>query len=149
QLIALARGLTVSANRHAEATQPAELRETQRLDRATAGFQRLAGLLPPGFTYATDATGALDGGSGAYDHPHKQIVLVPRTIHTRVQLSYILAHELTHALEDQHFNLHLAELTPPTEAAAVHRALIEGTATFVQEVYGQRYLHNPISVRES
>ena len=77
----------------------------------------------------TRSTTGLDRIGGAFDFPRDRIIIVPTPIQTRIQLNYTLAHELTHALENQHFNLHLGTLTAPARRAAVHRAVIEGTAT--------------------
>jgi hypothetical protein len=65
-----------------------------------------------------------------------------------MQLDYTLAHELTHALEDQHFHLHLGTFAQPGERSSVHRAVIEGTATLVQSRYEHRYLGDDVRVAE-
>jgi hypothetical protein len=46
----------------------------------------------------------------------------------------VLSHELVHALEDQHYELgaKLEELSAETDAAAAYHAVVEGTATLVQ-----------------
>jgi hypothetical protein len=53
---------------------------------------------------------------------------------------------LTHALESRHFHLRLKELTAPGEAAEARRALIEGTATYVQARYQRRYLGDDVPI---
>jgi hypothetical protein len=53
----------------------------------------------------------------------------------------VMAHELTHALQDQHFNLRRFEKWPPGESDAelsVH-ALIEGDATLAMTLYMAKY----------
>ena len=47
-----------------------------------------------------------------------------------------------------HFKLRLATLSDPSERSGVRRAVIEGTATFVQDLYRQRYLHDQVSVAQ-
>ncbi len=126
---------------------PDRLRTSRRLERASIELDQLAGLLPAesGFGPDTRTTG-LDRIGGAFDFPRDRIIIVPELIETRAQLSYTLAHEMTHALEDQHFKLDLARLTAPSESAQVHRAVIEGTATFVQDLYRHRYMDDNVPV---
>ena len=126
---------------------PGRLEARRRLERASIEVDQLAGLLPPASAFGPDTrTTGLDRIGGAFDYPRDRIIIVPTLIQNRLQLKYTLAHELTHALENQHFNLHLAQLTAPSEAAEVHRAVIEGTATFVQDLYRHRYLHDNVPV---
>jgi hypothetical protein len=147
RLAALGRRLARQAQRR-EDSNPTRVRRMRRLERASVRFDQLAGLLPPQVSFGPDARGGLDRIGGAYDYKHRRIVLVPGFIQTWVQLQYTLAHELTHALEDQHFNLRLDALTQPGEATAVRRAVTEGTATYVQDRYRQRYLHDQLPVRQ-
>jgi hypothetical protein len=147
RLAALGRGLARQERRGIDAS-PARLRQMRRLERASVRFDQLAGLLPPEFSFGPDTRGGLDRIGGAYDYRRRRIVLVPQLIQTWVQLQYTLAHELTHALEDEHFSLRLGRLTRPGEATAVRRAVIEGTATYVQDRYRQRYLHDQVPVAQ-
>jgi hypothetical protein len=147
-LAAVGARLVEHHRRHAE-QDPAKFRQAQRLQRASTRFDQLAGLLPPQVAFGPDAQVAgLDRIGGAYDYRHERIIIVPTLIQTRVQLDYTLAHELTHALESQHFNLRLATLAAANESAQARRAVIEGTATFVQNLYRRRYLHDRVPVRE-
>lgn len=128
---------------------PSRLRNSQRLERSSIKFDQLAGLLPSeiGLGPDTKASG-LEQIGGAFDYPRDRIIIVPTAIQTRVQLEYTLAHELTHALEDQHFHLHLGTFARPGEASTVHRAVIEGTATLIQSRYQHRYLGDDVRVAE-
>jgi hypothetical protein len=138
----LARRLQDLAVRH-----PSRTRADHRLQRASIEFDQLAGLLPRESGLGPDTrTSGLDRIGGAYDYPRDRIIIVPSRIYTRVQLDSTLAHEVTHALEDQHFNLRLGRLTAPTEAAEARRAVTEGTATFVQDLYRHRYLNDNVPV---
>jgi hypothetical protein len=133
--------------RHRADLHPSQLRSSRHLERASVELDQLAGLLPAESSFGPDSrTSGLDRIGGAFDFSRDRIIIVPTLIETRVQLYYTLAHEMTHALEDQHFHLHLARLTAPSEAAEVHRAVIEGTATFVQDLYRHRYLHDTVPV---
>jgi hypothetical protein len=148
RLAAVGRSIT-RRNRRRASMHPSRLHASRRLERASIEFAQVAGLLPPEFGLGPDsrATG-LDRIGGAFDFPRNRIIIVPTAIQTRLQLNYTLAHELTHALEDQHFGLHLGRLTAPGEAAEVRRAVTEGTATFVQNLYRRRYLDDSIPLRD-
>ena len=122
----------------------ARLRAARQLERASVRFDQLAGLLPPEFSFGPDARGGLDRIGGAYDYSRRRIIVAPKLIETRDQLEYTLAHELAHELESQHFRLRLGTLSLPGEAASVRRAVVEGTATFVQGRYRQRYLGDQV-----
>jgi hypothetical protein len=127
--------------------QPARLERTRQLERARTGFGELAGILPE---QASDATahGPAERIGGAYDYSRKLIVLVQSATQTRRELQLVLAHELTHALEDQHFALRLAASVGPTQRAQARRALIEGTAMFVDALYARRYLGDQVAVNQ-
>ena len=148
RLASLGRNLA----RHARARavqHPSRLRANHRLQRASIDLDQLAGLLPREPGLGPDArTSGLDRIGGAYDYPRHRIIIVPTRIYTRMQLDTTLAHEMTHALEDQHFNLQLGRLTAPTETAEVRRAVTEGTATFIQNLYRHRYLHDNVAVAQ-
>jgi hypothetical protein len=146
RLAEVGRRLALRAHRR-DGSSPSRLEATRRLDRASVQLDQLAGLRPPesGFGPDSRATG-LDRIGGAFDYPRNRIIIVPTLIETRLQLKYTLAHELTHALEHQHFDLDLGRLTAPGEAAEVHRAVIEGSATFVQNLYRHRFLDDSVPV---
>jgi len=127
---------------------PWRLHHRRRLERASLKFDQLAGLLPPEFSLGPDTKGGLDRIAGAFDYRRNRIVLLRSLIQSRVQLTYTLAHELAHALEGEQFHLRLDTLTQPDEAASVHRAVVEGTATFVQDRYRRRYLHDDVPLAQ-
>ena len=148
RLAAVGRRL-VRRDRRRAALHPSREQAAERLERASTEFDQLAGLLPPESAFGPDTkTTGLDRIGGAFDFPRNRIIIVPTAIETRLQLNYTIAHELAHALEHQHFDLRLARLTAPGEAAEVRRAVIEGTATFVQEFYRRRYLHDRVPLRD-
>ena len=79
-----------------------------------------------------------EGVAGYYDPRSKRLKLVDGA--TAGPLAEIvLAHELNHALEDQHFGLAPDE-TATDDAALARVALIEGTAMLVMQQYVQRYI---------
>ncbi len=103
--------------------------------RAQVELMELLGPLPPGTDYAA-ITGAIYGEqvAGFYDPRRKRLVLVRGAGVDDVTLS----HELTHALEDQHFDIDRAEHVDD-DASNAATALVEGTATEVMTEYVQRY----------
>jgi hypothetical protein len=95
----------------------------------------LLGLIEPGADLR-ELTGDLfgEGVAGYYDPRDGRLRVVegPGTV-TRVLEEMILAHELTHALEDQRFGL---ESTPATDDRTLARsALYEGSATALMYAY--------------
>jgi hypothetical protein len=76
---------------------------------------------------------------GFYDDRTKRLVVIRKPADSRGLLEITLAHELVHALEDQHFNFH-TEAGFTDDASAAETALIEGTATALMTDYAGRYL---------
>jgi hypothetical protein len=100
---------------------------------------KLLGLLRPSESLAK-ALAAVDREQvlGFYDDRRKRLVVVRDEGASRALLEITLAHELTHALEDQRFGLHTRKgLTD--DAALGASALAEGTATEVMVEYARRY----------
>lgn len=96
------------------------------------------GLLPPGTDLQKTYLGLLGEQVGAfYDQHTEEVFTFSGQPLSSLQNRVILAHELTHALEDQHF--HLANL--PLEGkgnddrALAASALVEGDATLVMDRY--------------
>ena len=84
--------------------------------------------------------------AGYYDDEKKQMTLVEGS-GEGTEGEITLAHELTHALEDQHFGLELAEGALDDETTA-HAALVEGTATVAMLDYTARYLTGGVVDRD-
>src|SRR3954451_3347262 len=79
------------------------------------------------------------GVAGYYDPRTKHLRVVSGAQTTnRFLYEITLAHELTHALEDQHFKLDL-ESSSSDDAGLAHLALVEGSATTVMFTYAQRH----------
>jgi len=128
---------------------PSRLKANRRLERASIELDQIAGLLPPESGLGPDTrTTGLEQVGGAFDFTRDRIVLVPTAIQTRIQLDNTIAHELDHALESQHFNLHLRGLAHAGEASSVRRAVIEGSAILVQDRYQHRYRGDHVPVGE-
>jgi hypothetical protein len=111
-------------------TEPASERRTDE------ELLKLLGLLPPetsmrriaSLTYGEQVAGFYDPRSG-------RLALVRGAGVDDVTL----AHELTHALEDQHFDLEQLGDGPDDDRATAEQALAEGTATLVMTEYAERW----------
>jgi hypothetical protein len=108
----------------------------QRADEETL---ELLGLMRPSDSLAK-AFEAIDREQilGFYDTHRKRLVVVREQRASRPLLEITLAHELTHALEDQRFGLREGS-DPNDDEALAASALAEGTATDVMLEYGERY----------
>jgi len=97
---------------------------------------KLLGLLPPG-TDLREITASVFGEqvAGYYDPRRKRLALVRGAGVDDVTL----AHELTHALEDQHADLAKLGTGGGADASTAQQALVEGTATLVMERYAARW----------
>jgi hypothetical protein len=107
--------------------------------RADEESLKLLGLMRPGDSL-TSAMSAIEREQvlGFYDPRRKRLVVVREPGASRALLEITLAHELVHALEDQHFSLH-ENAGPTDDAALAESALAEGTATTVMAEYAVRY----------
>jgi Zn-dependent protease with chaperone function len=106
ELAAFGRRLAEASSRRGSG-YPARLPRPRRLERAWIGFEQLAGIVPEQPGSDATAPGSIEDIDAAYDYLHKRILLVQGAIETRRELQLVLAHELTHALEDQHLPLRL------------------------------------------
>jgi hypothetical protein len=101
---------------------------------------RLLGLLEPEQSL-DEVAGDVSALAVAYYDPRRdELFLVGDAVPAGPQLAeFVLAHELTHALEDQRFGLPVAAGLSDDRTLA-ETALVEGTATTVMNRYAQRYL---------
>lgn len=74
---------------------------------------------------------------GFYDVQNDSMVLVSDTGRPQLQGRGTLAHELVHALQDEHFNLS-SYSSPTRDAYAGSNGVIEGEANFIQRQYMDR-----------
>jgi hypothetical protein len=108
--------------------------------RADETIYRLLGLIAPSDDLRT-LTGSLfeQGVLGYYDPRDGRLrVVTGAGTGTRVLWEMTLAHELTHALEDQRFSFPASNAGNDDRALA-RTALIEGTATWMMYAYVQRH----------
>lgn len=107
----------------------------------------LLGLLPEG-SDIRELAGTVFGEevAGFYDDQTKEMTLVSGA-NGGTEGEITLAHELTHALEDQHFGIE-PEAGLDDERTA-HGALVEGTATVAMADYAARYLARGAAGRDA
>ena len=110
--------------------------------RATEVSLRKFGLAPNDFEYRSNIIKLLTEQVAGYYDPKAQEFYLADWLELEGQKP-VMAHELTHALQDQHFNLRRFEKWPHGDSdaeLAVH-ALVEGDATLAMTVYMAR---NPL-----
>ena len=84
---------------------------------------------------------------GLYDEVDHSVYLIKGTFKGARQTESVLAHELTHALDDQRFGEATALLRAPvSDASDAERTVREGSATFTQVLYGRRYQGDRASI---
>jgi len=105
--------------------------------RADAELLVLLGLLPPGTDLGEAAASTYGEGVAGYYDPRSGRMRVVKGAQTanRVLYEMTVAHELTHALEDQRFEFDLERLASGNDGALAYTALIEGTATALMYRY--------------
>jgi len=77
--------------------------------------------------------------AGLYDFVSQRLVVVSDAP-PELPAEAILAHELLHALEDQAFDPEPPQADATGDRALAARALLEGTATLIEQRYAQRHL---------
>ena len=109
----------------------------QRSKDLAAAFAHL-GLLTKPVDLATVEEQAMVTQAGAYYDPAAKAFFLVMVPDNELMLDTISAHELTHALQDQHFNL--TRFLPPDgslddDATTARRFVVEGDATFAMLLY--------------
>ncbi|MBA3512863.1 MAG: hypothetical protein H0T77_00610, partial [Pyrinomonadaceae bacterium] len=112
-----------------EQTTPAEMHATE------LALKKL-GLAPPEFQYRSFVVKLLTEQVAAYYDPKVQQFYLADWIELEGQKP-VMAHELTHALQDQHFNLRRFGKWPKgdSDSELAAHALIEGDATLAMTLY--------------
>ncbi len=105
--------------------------------RADAEVLVMLGLVPPGTDLGEAVESALGEAVAGYYDPRKDRLRIVKGAQTanRVLYEMVLAHELTHALEDQRFGLDLDDLAAGGDRALAYVSLVEGTATALMYRY--------------
>jgi hypothetical protein len=115
----------------------AEVFSDEEFTQIAAAYARL-GLLPPNYPLRAKYIDLLGEQVAAFydQHQHKLFMFEDASLDNS-QNRTVLAHELTHALQDQHFDLRRLplEIKDNDDRAAAASALIEGDATLVMSEY--------------
>jgi hypothetical protein len=107
--------------------------------RADEEVLKLLGLIEPGVDLRSISASVFgEGVAGYYDPRSKRLRIVSGTAPDALS-EMVLAHELTHALEDQRFGLAVSE-GESDDAALARLALVEGSATMVMQQYLLRHI---------
>ena len=120
-------------------------RQAEKKGLAAQGVAALSGIIRQQ-DLEQQQSGSGGGGTdvgGVYLPTTKRLYIVREAVAKSPALAeVVIAHELTHALEDQHFHdFEREESRPFAETATAAQALIEGSATLTELRYAQRYLH--------
>lgn len=113
----------------ARAEPPAERRTSEEL-------LKLLGLIPPQTDLREVMASVFAEQVAGFYEPRRDRLSLVRGVGVD---DITLAHELTHALEDQHFDLERFGDGPGDDRAGAEQALAEGTATRVMEDYAARW----------
>ena len=112
-------------------------KEQDQVDESAALF-RAAGLAGPGFDIRKAASTAQSAGVLGYYEPKSKQIYVRGKGTLNAYATVTLAHELTHVLQDQYFDLEKrdAEMDKSKTASSdAFRAIVEGDAVSVQNAY--------------
>jgi hypothetical protein len=112
-----------------------------REDREDVALATLLGLLPPDVDIE-ELRGRVtsEGTLGYYDGERNEMTIISKGPTLPVGVETTVAHELTHAIEEQHFGIfrRAARIDDEDEALA-YRSVLEGSASDVEERYRRRY----------
>jgi hypothetical protein len=102
---------------------------------------RTLGLISEDFNYKEELVKLYTSQVGGYYDPKKKRYAMPTWLPDLMQQA-IAVHELTHALQDQHFNLtsFMDNKTHSVDQLMAHQALVEGDATAVMTDFSHREL---------
>jgi hypothetical protein len=116
--------------------------EPPRVRAAEEEVLELLGLVPRGTSLRRVAASLYGQGvAGYYDPRTKRLKVVSgAATSTRALTETVLAHELTHALEDQRYGLDDDGPSEGDDRALARLALVEGTATEIMTRYGERFI---------
>jgi hypothetical protein len=108
--------------------------------RAEGELLAMLGLVPPGTDLGDAVISTLGEAVAGYYDPREDRLRIVKGAQTanRVLYEMVLAHELTHALEDQRFRFDLDALSAGGDGALAYTALIEGSATALMYRYVER-----------
>lgn len=131
------------ARRQMEEAQkdPRKLEEAERQAAAAQELLALTGTIDPDEDLATALAGVEEQLGGIYDSASGEVLILEDAVEELGdKAEAIVAHELTHALEDQAFGTFEPGVSVLAEPAAARLSLIEGTATLAEIQYARRHL---------
>ena len=102
------------------------------------------GIIPQNYDYLNGVIKLYRDQLGGYYDPDKKYYVMAKWLPEVMQLP-IAIHELTHALQDQHFNLKMISEyeTEPSDSLMARSALIEGDASAVMTDYTRKFGGRP------
>lgn len=151
QVVSESRALRVLKEVGQEAVRE-EPERVEAVERSAASFEALLALA--GLIETRKDVESLAGSDdvrlgGLYLGGRRELYVVEEEIERgRGQAELILAHELTHALEDQHFGGFEPELEPLSDAGLARQALHEGSAQLLELRYAARHLRDGVSAED-
>jgi hypothetical protein len=118
--------------------------ESPREERVSLALLKLLGLLPPGADLdRLQKTVSEQGILGLYDGARNEMIIVGRDGELPAAAEATVAHELVHAIDDQHFGifrrLKVLARGPVDDVALAYQSLLEGSAEAVADRYAERY----------
>jgi hypothetical protein len=108
--------------------------------KAEEELAKLFGLVPPEMDLQATLTDVIEQQVGGFYDPAADAFYLMESF-TGDLAEIILAHELTHALDDQHYDLDgkLETLLGSTDAVEAYRSVIEGSATYAMQAWMMKY----------
>lgn len=118
--------------------------DSARDERINLSLVTLLGLLPPDVDLDDLGTRITTQGTlGFYDGKRNEMAIISRTNRLPVGVETTLAHELTHAIDDQHFDVfdrvQRRVRGDDADAELAYRSVVEGNASEVEERYREKY----------
>jgi hypothetical protein len=115
--------------------------------RADEALYTLLGLLPPGASLKSISASVFgDQVAGYYDPVSKDLRIVEGAgTANRVLDEMVIAHELTHALDDQAIGIDVGATDGTDDAPSAYQALVEGVATEVMYDYLDRFFARDVA----
>lgn len=145
--VAKTRGLKFKTKPKVQFASPAEFsrallaefdKDAKEMEKQSVGFRAL-GLIPANTNYAETMRAVLDVGVVGFYDPETKVLMVKGSALTPYTRT-VVAHELTHALDDQYFNLNRPNLDKATDESGYgFTALVEGSASVVEKAYRKTY----------
>lgn len=129
--------------------QPEKVEAVERGAAAFEGLLALSGLIQKADKFKP-VGGANDIGlGGVYIGEMKKLYVVEEAAdESRDLAEVVLAHELAHALEDQHFAGFEPELEPVSDRGLALQALHEGSAQLLEARYSAKYVKERLTARQ-